>query len=73
VSSPGYAFCPADRFWFRPGYTEGRCPLCGEVVQGAVPPLPLLRQLDRSAVGVASLALLSLVMLTLVLLMYFKG
>jgi hypothetical protein len=73
VSSAGYAFCPEDRFWFRPGYTEGRCPLCGEVAPGEVPPLPLLRQIDRSALGVAGLLLLSLAMLALVLVLYFKG
>ena len=73
MSSAGYAFCAEDRFWFRPGYTEGRCPLCGEPAQGEVPSLPLLRQIDRSALGVASLALLSLAMLVLVLVLYFKG
>jgi hypothetical protein len=38
-----------------------------------VRPLPLLRQIDRSALGVAGLALLSLAMLALVLFLYFKG
>jgi hypothetical protein len=73
VSSAGYAFCAEDRFWFRPGYTGGRCPLCGEPAQGEVRPLPLLRQIDRSALGVAGLAFLSLAMLVLVLVLYFKG
>ena len=69
----GYAFCPADGFWFRPTYTEGKCPLCGEVAPGGAPPLPLLRRIDRSLLGVAALALESLGMLALVLLMYFRG
>jgi hypothetical protein len=69
----GYAFCPEDGFWFRPSYTEGKCPLCGEVAPGGAPPLPLLRRVDRSLLGVAALALESLGMLALVLLMYFKG
>lgn len=73
MSSAGYAFCAEDQFWFRPGYTEGRCPLCGEPAQGDVRALPLLRQIDRSALGVAGLALLSVAMLVLVLVLYFKG
>jgi hypothetical protein len=66
----GYAFCPEDRFWFRPSYTEGKCPLCGEVApDGAAP----LAGVDRSWLGVGGLALLSLAMLALVLYMYFRG
>jgi len=68
-----YACCPNDGFWFRPAYTEGKCPLCGEVAPGGAPPPPLLQRLDRSWLGMAGLALESLGMLTLVLLMYFKG
>ena len=68
-----YAFCPEDSFWFRPAYTEGRCPLCGVVAPGGAPPLPLLRRLDRSWMGMAWLALESLAMLALVLFMYFRG
>jgi hypothetical protein len=68
-----YAFCPDDGFWFRPSYTEGRCPLCGTIAPGGAPPLPLLRRMDRSWLGMAGLALESLGMLALVLLMYFKG
>jgi hypothetical protein len=68
----GYVFCSEDAFWFRPEYTDGKCPLCGEVVAGA-PALPLLLRSDRSWLGLAFLALESLGMLALVLLMYFKG
>ena len=68
-----YAFCPEDSFWFRPTYTEGKCPLCGAVAPGGAPPLPLLRRTDRSWLGMAGLALESLGMLALVLFMYFKG
>jgi hypothetical protein len=71
--SDGYALCPEDGFWFRPSYTEGKCPLCGEVAPGGAPPLPLLRRMDRSWLGMAGLALESLGMLALVLFMYFKG
>jgi hypothetical protein len=67
-----YAFCPEDSFWFRPSYTDGKCPLCGEVAAGA-PPLPLMQRMDRSWFGMAVLALESLAMLALVLFMYFKG
>jgi hypothetical protein len=69
----GYAFCPEDGFWFRPSYTEGICPLCGEAVPGGAPALPLLGRMDRSWLGMAVLALESLVMLALVLFLYFNG
>lgn len=69
----GYAFCREDNFWFRPSYTEGRCPLCGEVAPGGAPPLPLLLRIDRPWLWMAVLVLESLGMLALVLLMYFKG
>jgi hypothetical protein len=69
----GYAFCSEDAFWFRPAHTEGKCPLCGEVAPGGVPPLPLLLRSDRSWLGLAALALESLGMLALVLFMYFRG
>ena len=72
-SHEDYAFCAEDGFWFRPAYTDGRCPLCGAVAPGGVPPLPLSRRMDRSWLGMAGLALESLVMLTLVLFMYFRG
>lgn len=66
-----YALCPEDGFWFRPSYTEGRCPLCGTVAPGGAPPVPLLQRLDRSLLGIACLTLESLAMLALVLFMYF--
>jgi hypothetical protein len=69
----GYACCSNDGFWFRPAYTDGKCPLCGEVAPGGAPPLPLLRRMDRSWLGMAGLALESLGMLALVLFMYFRG
>lgn len=68
-----YAFCSEDAYWFRPAYTDGKCPLCGEVAPAGTPRLPLLLRSDRSWLGVVVLALESLGMLTLVLLMYFKG
>jgi hypothetical protein len=68
-----YAFCAEDRFWFRPSYTEGKCPLCGVVAPGGARPLPLLRRTDRSWFGMAALAVESLAMLALVLVLYFKG
>ena len=71
--SDGYVLCPADGFWFRPSYTEGKCPLCGEVAPGGAPALPRLLRIDRSWLGMAGLALESLGMLALVLFMYFKG
>lgn len=69
----GYAFCPTDNFWFRPSYTEGKCPLCGEVAPGGAPPASRWQRTDRSWLGLAVLALESLAMLVLVLFMYFKG
>ena len=69
----GYVRCREDGFWFRPSYTEGKCPLCGEVAPGGAPPLPRMARMDRSWFGMAGLALESLAMLVLVLLMYFKG
>jgi hypothetical protein len=69
----GYAFCSEDRFWFRPAYTEGKCPLCGALAPGGAPPVPLLRRIDRSWLGMAGLALESLAMLALVVFMYFRG
>jgi hypothetical protein len=68
----GYAFCPDDGFWFRPAYTEGKCPLCGEAAPEGVP-RSRLAQMEPSWLGIAGLALLSLVMLALVLYMYFRG
>lgn len=68
-----YVLCPTDSFWFRPAYTGGTCPLCGEVAPTGVPPLPLLQRMDRSWFGMAGLAVESLAMLALVLFLYFQG
>ncbi|HEY2074501.1 MAG TPA: hypothetical protein VGG88_13065 [Gaiellaceae bacterium] len=68
----GYAFCPADGFWFRPAYTEGKCPLCGEVAPEGVAASRLAR-MERSWLGTAGLVLESLAMLGLVLFLYFRG
>ena len=67
-----YAFCPHDHFWFRPSYTEGKCPLCGAAAIGGAPPPPLWRRTDRPWLGVTALTLESLGMLALVLFMYFR-
>ena len=64
----GYVFCDQDGYWFRPAYTEGKCPLCGAPAVGAT-----VRPPDRSWYGMAGLALESVAMLTLVLVMYFRG
>jgi hypothetical protein len=69
----GYAFCPEDRFWFRPDYTEGKCPLCGAFAPGGAPPAPWLVRVDRSWLGLAVVALVSVCMSALVLFMYFEG
>jgi hypothetical protein len=69
----GYAFCREDRFWFRPSYTEGRCPLCGMSAPDGAAASPRLAGIDRSWLGIGGLALLSLAMLALVMYMYFRG
>jgi hypothetical protein len=63
--------CPEDGFWFRPAYTEGVCPLCGEVAPGVV--ASSWRRMDRSWFGVAGLAVESLAMLALVVFLYFRA
>lgn len=68
-----YVLCSEDGFWFRPAYTDGKCPLCGKVAPGGAPPAPLLRRMDRSWFGMAGLALESVAMLALVLFMFFRG
>ena len=68
-----YALCATDMFWFRPAYTEGKCPLCGEPAPGGIPPLPLFRRLGGSWFAMAGLALESVGMLAFVLVMYFRG
>lgn len=67
-----FVLCRTDGFWFRPAYTEGKCPLCGELAAGGEPPLPLLLRIDRLSLGMASFVLLSLAMSALVLFMYYK-
>ena len=69
----GYVLCAEDGFWFRPAYTEGKCPLCGTVAPGGAPPPSRFRLRDRSWLGMVGLALESLGMLVLVLFMYFRG
>lgn len=66
-----YAVCPNDGFYFRPLYTGGACPLCGEAVADEAPTPPLLQRFDRFRFGMALLALVSVGMSTLVLVMYF--
>jgi hypothetical protein len=68
-----YALCPEDGFWFRPLYTGGKCPLCGEAAPGGEPSLPLLLRIDRFWLGMVALTLCSLAMATLVLIMYFRA
>lgn len=53
----GYVLCPEDGYWFRPLYTEGKCPLCGGVAPGGGPPLPRLLRIDRFGLGLAVLSL----------------
>ena len=69
----GYAICPEDGFWFRPLYTGGACPLCGQAVAGGTPRLPLSVRLDRFWFGMAALVLASAGMSALVLYMYFTS
>lgn len=72
ADADGYALCPVDGFRFRPAYTDGICPLCGEVAPGGAPPLPLLVRIDRFWLGMATLTLVSFGMLALVLAMFFR-
>ncbi|MGH3009003.1 MAG: hypothetical protein ACRDLM_06300 [Gaiellaceae bacterium] len=67
-----YAVCPEDGFWFRPLYTSGKCPLCGEKVSSGAPRLPLLLRADRFFLAMGALALVSLVMCGLVLYLFFR-
>ena len=68
-----YARCPQDGHWFRPLYTEGKCPLCGEAAPGEEESLPLLLRVDRFGLGLAALTVSSLAMVVLVLFMYFRA
>lgn len=69
--SDAYAFCATDKFWFRPLYTEGKCPLCGEAASEAAPPLGWAMRFDRFMLGLVVLGLVSLAMCALVLAIYF--
>lgn len=71
--SEHYAFCPQDGFFFRPLYTGGTCPLCGEAVaDGAgAESLPLLMRFDRFRFGMTVLVAVWIVMSALVLVVYF--
>ena len=72
MSRDVYVLCAHDNHWFRPAYTDGKCPLCGEPAAGGAPPRPLLARMDRSWLGVGFLALESVGMMVLVLLMFFR-
>jgi len=66
-----YVLCPEDGAWFRPLYTDGMCPLCGEPVAEEERGLPLLLRLDGFRIGVGALVISSLGMCALVLYTYF--
>lgn len=68
-----YVLCPDDRFWFRPLYTDGKCPLCGEVAPGGAAALPLLLRADRFLIGMAGVALVSVAMSAFVLYAYLSA
>ena len=68
-----YVLCPEDGSWFRPLYTDGVCPLCGEPVSEEERGLPLLLRLDGFRIGIGALAVSSLGMSALVLYTYFSG
>jgi len=75
VSGPDdYVLCPDDWFWFRPLYTDGKCPLCGEVAPGGgAAALPLLLRADRFLIGMAGVALVSVAMSAFVLYAYLSA
>jgi hypothetical protein len=73
TSQDEYEFCAEDRFWFRPAYTDGRCPLCGEGAPGGAPELPLMLRADRFSLGMFGVALVSVAMSAFVLVMYFHA
>ena len=68
-----YVLCPEDGTWFRPLYTDGMCPLCGEPVAEEEPGLPLLMRVDGVRAGVVALGITSLCMTVLVLYTYFSS
>ena len=67
-----YVLCPEDGSWFRPLYTDGMCPLCGEPVAEEEQGLPLWLRLDGFRIGVGALVLASLGMSALVLYTFFS-
>jgi hypothetical protein len=68
-----YVLCPEDGTWFRPLYTDGMCPLCGEPIAEEERGLPLLMRADGFWLGLGALVLSSLGMCALVLYTYFTG
>ena len=68
-----YVLCPVDGAWFRPLYTDGMCPLCGEPIAEEALGLPLPMRIDGFALGMGALVLSSLAMCALVLYTYFTG
>jgi hypothetical protein len=66
-----YVLCPVDGSWFRPLYTDGMCPLCGEPVAEETRGLPWLMRADGFWIGMAALGIVSLGMTALVLYTYF--
>ena len=51
-----YVLCPEDGSWFRPLYTDGMCPLCGEPVAQEERGLPSLLRIDGFVIGFAAVA-----------------
>jgi hypothetical protein len=68
-----YVLCPEDGSWFRPLYTDGVCPLCGEPAAEEGEGLPYLLRLDGFRIGILALVIASLGMSALVLYTYFSG
>lgn len=69
--SDGFALCSVDRFWFRPAYTGGKCPLCGSYAAGGTPELSAWARLDRVSLGLGVLGVALLAMLIAVLVTYY--
>lgn len=67
----GYALCAKDGFWFRPAYTDGKCPLCGDVAPGGGPAPPMFVRIDRFTLGMATVGAVWLAMTAFVLYVYF--
>lgn len=67
-----YVLCPEDGTWFRPLYTDGMCPLCGEPI-AEEPSLPLLMRLDSVLTGLVALGVVSVAMSAVVLYTYFSA